>query len=252
MEAKFYLDDIIFTKSTNIDIDLKKKLMIAVDKLENSIGDNPVSIEEVVDHVMGLADDVGKSYCFDNVEISGETVRLKFILCPFTNYPLPFKVKLSMALPSRNEIMKVVDKMLSPVTESKKLAKKALKEGMGGCFYVVHESSIGFKARQGWIDEYSELTSDIDSAEQYDTLQEAVNMLYAIEDYVENFNDNQGIRATIQCVSPDGDQVLEDMAVVDIQKRWGGVDCEAVSGEQNLINCGYMVEVSESSMGYNQ
>ena len=140
----------------------------------------------------------------------------------------------------------------APVTESKKLAKKALKEGMGGCFYVVHESPIGFKARQGWIDEYSELTSDPDLAEQYDTLQEAVNMLYAIEDYVENFNDNQGIRAAIQCVNPDGDQVLEDMAVVDIQKRWGVVDCEAVFGEQNLINCGYMVEVSESSMGYNQ
>ena len=152
-----------------------------------------------------------------------------------------------------SDVLKKYD-IKSPEEESlSESSKKVLKEGMGGCFYVVHESPIGFKARQGWIDEYSELTSDIGSAEQYDTLQEAVEMLYAIEDYVENFNDNQGIRATIQCVSPDDpNPVLEDMAVVDIQKRWGVVDCRAVSGEQNLINCGYMVEDSEPSMGYNQ
>ena len=112
MEAKFYLDDIIFTKSTDIDIDLKNKLEAATDKMAVSIGNNPVSIEEAIDHVMGLAVDVCKSYCFDNVEISGETVGLKFILCPDSMYPLPFKVKLSMASPSRKDIMKVVDKML--------------------------------------------------------------------------------------------------------------------------------------------
>ena len=139
----------------------------------------------------------------------------------------------------------------APVTESKKPTKKSIKEGMGGCFYIIHESPIGYKGRQGWIDEYSELTSDIGSAEQYATLQAAVNMLYAIEDYVENFNDGEGTRATIQRVNPDADQVVEDMAVVDIQKRWGVVDCEPVSGEQNLINCGYWVEDSEPSMGYN-
>lgn len=138
------------------------------------------------------------------------------------------------------------------ITESKKPEKKALKEGMNGCFYVIHESPIGYKGRQGWIDDYSELTSDIDSAEQYDTLQEAVDMLYAIEDYVESFNDNEGIRATIQCVNPDDpNQVLEDMAVVDIQKLGGMVDCEPVEGEQNLINCGYLVDDEEPSMGYN-
>lgn len=138
------------------------------------------------------------------------------------------------------------------IRESKRQPKRKLKEGIGGCYYVIHESPIGFRAYQGWIDDYSEVTSDIASAEHYDTLQTAVNMLYAIEDYVENFNDNQGIRATIQCVNPDDpNQVLEDMAVVDIQKRWGVVDCEPVSGEQNLINCGYWVEDSEPSMSYN-
>ena len=139
-----------------------------------------------------------------------------------------------------------------PVIESKKPAKKALKEGIGGCFYVIHESPIGHKSYQGWINEYSELTSDLDSAEQYSTLQEAVDMLYVIEDYVENFNDDEGIRATIQCVNPeDANQDMKDMAVVDIQKHWGVVDCEIVLGEQNLINCGYGVEASEPSIGYN-
>lgn len=135
---------------------------------------------------------------------------------------------------------KVIFTTKAPVTESKKLAKKSLKEGMNGCFYVIHESPIGYKGRQGWIDDYSELTSDVGSAEQYDTLQEAVDMLYVIEDYVENFNDGEGIRATIQCVNPDDpNQVLEDIAVFDIQKLGGMVDCEPVEGEQNLINCDY-------------
>ena len=145
---------------------------------------------------------------------------------------------------------KVIFTTKKPMTESKKPVKKALKEGMGGCFYVIHESPIGYKGYQGWIDEYSELTSDLDSAEQYDTLQEAVDMLYAIEDYVGNFNDGEGIRATIQCVNPDADQVVGDMAAVDIQKNWGIVDSEVVLGEQNLIDCGYLVKDSESSMGY--
>ena len=138
------------------------------------------------------------------------------------------------------------------LTESKKPVKKNLKEDVGGCFYVIHERPIGHKGYQGWIDEYGELTSDPDSAEHYDTLQEAVDMLYAIEDYVENFNDGEGIRATIQCVNPDADQVVGDMVAVDIRKRWGSVDCEVVLGEQNLINCGYLVKDSGPSMGYNQ
>lgn len=147
---------------------------------------------------------------------------------------------------------KVIFTTKAPVTESKKPAKKALKEGMNGCFYVIHESPIGYRGRQGWIDDYSELTSDVGSAEQYDTLQEAVDMLYAIEDYVENFNEGEGIRATIQCVNPDDpNQVLEDMAVVDIQKIGGVVNCDPVSGEQNLINCCYLVDDEEPSMGYN-
>lgn len=123
-----------------------------------------------------------------------------------------------------------------------KLFEAILKESVDECFYIIHESPIGYKGRQGWIDDYSELTSDIGSAEQYETLKAAVNMLYAIEDYVENFNNDQGVRATIQRVNPNADQVLEDVAVVDIQKRWGVVDCEPISGEQSLISCGYWVE----------
>ena len=138
-----------------------------------------------------------------------------------------------------------------PMTESKKPVKKNLKEDVDGCFYVIHERPIGYKGYQGWIDEYGELTSDPDSAEQYDTLQEAVDMLYAIEDYVGNFNDGEGIRATIQCVNPDADQVVGDMVAVDIRKHWGTVDCEVVLGEQNLINCGYLVKDSGPSKGYN-
>ena len=138
-----------------------------------------------------------------------------------------------------------------PMTESKKPVKKNLKEDVGGCSYVIHERPIGHKGDQGWIDEYGELTSDPDSAEQYDTLQEAVDMLYAIEDYVGNFNDGEGIRATIQCVNPDADQVVGDMVAVDIRKHWGTVDCEVVLGEQNLINCGYLVKDSGPSKGYN-
>lgn len=137
-----------------------------------------------------------------------------------------------------------------PMTESKKPVKKNLKEDVDGCFYIIHERPIGHKGDQGYIDEYSELT-DIDSAEQYDTLQDAVDMLYAIEDYVENFNDGEGIRATIQCVNPDADQVVGDMVAVDIRKHWGTVDCEVVLGEQNLINCGYLVKDSGPSKGYN-
>lgn len=146
---------------------------------------------------------------------------------------------------------KVIFTTKAPVTESKKLTKKNLKEDVGGCFYIIHERPIGYKGYQGWIDEYSELTSDPDSAEQYDTLQDAVDMLYAIEDYVGNFNDGEGIRATIQCVNPDADQVVGDMAAVDIRKHWGTVDCEVVLGEQNLINCGYLVKDSGPSKGYN-
>lgn len=138
------------------------------------------------------------------------------------------------------------------MTESKKPVKKALKEDVGGCFYVIHERPIGHKGYQGWIDEYGELTSDPDSAEHYETLQEAVDMLYSIEDYVGNFNDGEGIRATIQCVNPDADQVVGDMVAVDIRKHWGTVDCEVVLGEQNLINCGYLVKDSGPSKGYNQ
>ena len=137
------------------------------------------------------------------------------------------------------------------LTESKKPTKKNLKEGVGGCFYVIHERPIGHKGYQGWLDEYSELTSDLDSAEHYDTLQEAVDMLYAIEDYVENFNDGEGIRATIQCVNPE-DENPDLMAVVDIQNCCGEVYSEIVAGEQNLINCGYLVEDSGPSKGYNQ
>lgn len=143
---------------------------------------------------------------------------------------------------------KVIFTTKAPVTES----KKNLKEDVGGCFYIIHERPIGYKGYQGWIDEYSELTSDPDSAEQYDTLQDAVDMLYAIEDYVGNFNDGEGIRATIQCVNPDADQVMGDMAAVDIRKHWGTVGCEVVLGEQNLINCGYLVKDSGPSKGYNQ
>ena len=128
-----------------------------------------------------------------------------------------------------------------PMTESKKPAKKNLKEDVGGCFYIIHERPIGYNGDQGWIDEYSELTSDPDSAEQYDTLQDAVDMLYAIEDYVESFNDGEGIRATIHCVNPDADQVVEDMAVVAIQKRRGVVDRRIVLGKQDLNYCGYGV-----------
>lgn len=138
-----------------------------------------------------------------------------------------------------------------PMTESKKPVKKNLKEDVDGCFYVIHERPIGHKGYRGWIDEYSELTSDIDSAEHYETLQDAVDMLYAIEDYVGNFNDGEGIRATIQCVNPEGDQVLGNVAAVDIRKHWGTVDCEVVLGEQDLINCGYLVKDSGPSKGYN-
>lgn len=129
-----------------------------------------------------------------------------------------------------------------PITESKKLTKKNLKEGVGGCSYVIHERPIGYNGYLGWIDEYSELTSDFDSAEHYDTLQDAVDMLYAIEDYVESFNDGEGIRATIQCVNPeDENHDLEDMAIVAIQKRRGVVDRRIVLGKQNLNYCGYGV-----------
>lgn len=136
------------------------------------------------------------------------------------------------------------------MTESKKPAKKNLKEDVGGCFYIIHERPIGHKGYQGWIDEYCELTSDIESAEQYDTLQDAVDMLYAIEDYVESFNDGEGIRVAIQCVNPDADQVVGDVAAVDIQKCCDEVYCEIVLGEQNLIDCGYCVEGSGPSKGY--
>ena len=146
---------------------------------------------------------------------------------------------------------KVIFTTKAPMTESKKSVKKNLKEDVDGCFYVIHERPIGHTGDQGWIDEYGELTSDPDSAEQYDTLQEAVDMLYAIEDYVGNFNDGEGIRATIQCVNPDADQVVGDMVAVDIRKHWGTVDCEVVLGEQNLINCGYLVKDSGPSKGYN-
>ena len=137
-----------------------------------------------------------------------------------------------------------------PMTESKKPVKKALKEDVGGCSYVIHERPIGYKGDRGWIDEYSELT-DIDSAEHFDTLQDAVDMLYAIEDYVGSFNDGEGIRATIQCVNPEGDQVLGNVAAVDIQKCCNEVYCEIVLGEQDLINCGYLVKDSGPSKGYN-
>lgn len=121
-----------------------------------------------------------------------------------------------------------------PMTESKKHTKKSLKEGVGGCFYVIHESPISHKGYQGWIDEYSELTSDIDSAKHYDTLQEAASILNAIEEYVENFNDGEGIRVTIQRVNPeDENRDLEDMAVVDIQNCCGEAYSEIVLGEQN-------------------
>lgn len=47
---------------------------------------------------------------------------------------------------------------------------------------------------------------------------------YEGEDYVGNFNDGEGIRATIQCVNPDADpdadQVVGDMVAVDIRKHW--------------------------------
>lgn len=119
-----------------------------------------------------------------------------------------------------------------PMTESKKHTKKNLKEGVGGCFYVIHERPIGYRGYQGWIDEYSELTSDIDSAKHYDTLQEASGMLNAIEDYVESFDDGEGIRATIQYVNPDADQVVEDITVVDIQNCCGEVYSEIIL-EQN-------------------
>lgn len=129
-----------------------------------------------------------------------------------------------------------------PMTESKKPVKKNLKEDVGGCFYVIHERPIGYNGYLGWIDEYSELTSDFDSAEHYGTLQEAVDMLYAIEDYVESFNDGEGIRVTIQCVNPeDENRDLEDVAIVAIQKRQGVVDCRIVLGKQNLNYCGYRV-----------
>lgn len=146
---------------------------------------------------------------------------------------------------------KVIFTTRKPMTESKKPVKKNLKEDVGGCFYVIRERPIGHRGDQGWIDEYGELTSDIDSAEHYDTLQEAVDMLYAIEDYVENFNDGEGIRVDIQRVNPE-DENLDLMAVVDIRKHWGTVDCEVVLGEQNLINCGYLVKDSGPSKGYNQ
>ena len=146
---------------------------------------------------------------------------------------------------------KVIFTTRKPMTESKKPVKKNLKEDVGGCFYVIHERPIGHKGDRGWIDEYSELT-DIDSAEHFDTLQDAVDMLYAIENYVGSFNDGEGIRATIQCVNPGDGQDLGNVAAVDIQKHWGTVDCEVVLGEQNLINCGYLVKDSGPSMGYNQ
>lgn len=145
---------------------------------------------------------------------------------------------------------KVIFTTRKPMTESKKPVKKNLKEDVGGCFYVIHERPIGHKGDRGWIDEYSELTSDIDSAEQYNTLQEAVDMLYAIEDYVENFNDGEGIRAVIQCVNPDTDQVMGNVATVDIQKCCDEVCCEIVLGEQDLIDCGYLVKDSGPSKGY--
>lgn len=140
------------------------------------------------------------------------------------------------------------------ITESKKLTKKNLKEDVGGCFYIIHERPIGYRGDRGWIDEYGELADDIDSAEQYNTLQEAVDMLYSIEDYVGNyFNDGEGIRATIQCVNPeDENHDLEDMAIVAIQKRRGVVDRRIVLGKQNLNYCGYLVKDSGPSMGYNQ
>lgn len=137
---------------------------------------------------------------------------------------------------------KVIFTTKAPVTESKKLTKKNLKEDVGGCSYVIHERPIGYTGYLGWIDEYSELTSDIDSAEHYGTLQEAVDMLYAIEDYVESFDDGEGIRVTIQCVNPeDENRDLEDMAIVAIQKRLGVVDRRIVLGKQNLNYCGYGV-----------
>ena len=139
-----------------------------------------------------------------------------------------------------------------PMTESKKPVKKNLKEDVDGCFYVIHERPIGHRGDQGWIDEYDELTSDTDSAEHYETLQDAVDMLYAIEDYVGNFNDGEGIRATIQCVNPDTDQVVGNIVEVDIRKHWGTVDCEVVLGEQDLINCGYLVKDSGPSVGCNR
>lgn len=145
---------------------------------------------------------------------------------------------------------KVIFTTKAPVTESKKLTKKNLKEDVGGCFYIIHERPIGYKGYQGWIDEYSELTADIDSAEHYDTLQDAADMLYAIEDYVGNFNDGEGIRVTIECVNPDADQVVEDVAAVDIQKCCDEVYCEIVLGVQNLTNCGYCVKGSGLSKGY--
>lgn len=137
-----------------------------------------------------------------------------------------------------------------PITESKKPAKKNLKEDVDGCFYIIHERPIGHKGYRGWIDEYSELTSDTDSAYHYDTLQDAVDMLYAIEDYVESFSDGEGIRATIQCVNPDTDQVMGNVAEVDIQKCCDEVCCEIVLGEQDLIDCGYLVKGSGPSKGY--
>ena len=146
---------------------------------------------------------------------------------------------------------KVIFTTRKPMTESKKSVKKNLKEDVGGCFYVIHERPIGYKGYRGWIDEYSELTSDLDSAEHYETLQEAVDMLYAIEDYIGNFNDGEGIRATIQCVNPDTDQVLGNVAAVDIQKCCNEVYCEIVLGERDLINCGYLVKNSGPSKGYN-
>lgn len=201
--------------------------------------------------------------------------RRKYMLLCFGKHKQYYPVLYKAASNDDDEAFDIISNILkkydikSPeeaITESSKKALKAaynescsprakeskLLEGMNGCFYVIHESPIGYRGRQGWIDDYSELTSDVGSAEQYDTLQEAVDMLYAIEDYVENFNEGEGIRATIQCVNPDDpNQVLEDMAVVDIQKLGGMVDCEPVEGEQNLINCGYLVDDEEPSMGYN-
>lgn len=145
---------------------------------------------------------------------------------------------------------KVIFTTKALVTESKKLTKKNLKEDVDGCFYIIHERPIRYKGYRGWVDEYSELTDDIDSAEHFDTLQDAVDMLYAIEDYVENFNDGEGIRATIQCVNPDADQVVGDVAADDIQKCCDEVYCEIVLGEQNFIDCGYCVKGSGPSKGY--